>query len=290
MKKQVYQVLKSSRRHWVGNGFNVSSVFSYSSHGKTLSPFLLLDYAAPTDFPGDGTKRGVEAHPHKGFETVTIAYQGEVAHRDSSGGGGTIGAGDVQWMTAGAGIIHEEFHSENFSRTGGTFEMVQLWVNLPARFKGEAPHYQTLLKADIPVVTLDDAGSTLRVIAGNYGQHTGPASTYTAINLWDVKAAAGGAFTLTPPAGHTSGLLVLEGAVNINDSTAAVAGDFVVFAAAGDEVAVSVSEDSKLLFLTGEPIDEPIVGHGPFVMNTDEEIAQAFQQFRSGQMGTLVEA
>lgn len=286
--KNLKTILKSSQRHWVGDAFFVSSVFSYAGMPKELSPFLLLDYAAPRDFPGDGKRRGVGAHPHKGFETVTIAYQGEVEHRDSSGGGGKIGPGDVQWMTAGDGIIHEEFHSGDFAKTGGPFEMVQLWVNLPAKYKSEAPHYQTIPAETIPTATLGDNQGTLRVIAGQYLDLNGPAETYTPIDLWDIRVAADLKTTLPVKNGHTPGLLVLNGAAKINDGdTQIAAGDFALFDSNREDIILETTEDSALLLMAGEPIDEPVVGQGPFVMNTREEIEEAFQQFRSGGMGRL---
>src|SRR5688572_29126452 len=198
--KRLREIHQSSRMHWVGNGFPVRSVFDYNGLGRELSPFLLFDYAAPHRFEPGTERRGVGAHPHKGFETVTVAYQGEIAHRDSSGGGGKIGPGDVQWMTAGNGIVHEEFHSEDFTRTGGTFQMIQLWVNLRARDKSAPPTYQTLLKADIPVVPIPGQPGEIRIIAGQYGGGKGPAKTFTEINLWEVNLRANGEADLPLPA------------------------------------------------------------------------------------------
>src|SRR5262245_36706499 len=209
--KQLQRVHQSSRMHWVGNGFPVRSVFDYNGLGRELSPFLLLDYAAPYSFPPGSEKRGVGGHPHKGFETVTVAYQGELEHRDSSGGGGKIGAGDVQWMTAGDGIVHEEFHSPDFARKGGTLQMVQLWVNLRAKDKTARPGYQTLLKAQIPNVALPDDAGTVRVIAGDFRGNRGAAKTFSPINLWDVSIRAGKAAELPLPEDHTTAFLVLAG-------------------------------------------------------------------------------
>lgn len=285
--KKLLAVRKTSDRHWVGDGFFVSSVFSYAEQGNPFDPFLLMDYAAPVEFAGDGKRRGVGGHPHKGFETVTIAYQGEVEHRDSSGGGGTIGAGDVQWMTAGAGIIHEEFHSTEFARTGGIFEMVQLWVNLPARHKGEAPGYQTLLSTDIPVVQATTGTGHVRVIAGEFGSTTGPARTFTPINLWDGDLKAGSSISLPAPDGHTTTVLVIKGRITL-DGTDVDEAHLAIFDRAGAGLNLTAATDARFLVLTGEPINEPVVGHGPFVMNTEEEIADAFRQFRSGVMGALV--
>src|SRR5262245_5221776 len=211
--KELLRIHQSSGMHWVGNGFPVRSVFDYNGLGRELSPFLLLDYAAPYDFAPGPERRGVGGHPHKGFETVTVAYQGELEHRDSSGGGGKIGAGDVQWMTAGKGIVHEEFHSTDFARKGGPLEMVQLWVNLPAKNKSADAGYQTLLKAQIPNVSLPNEAGKVRVIAGEYAGHKGPAKTFTPINLWDVELRAGKSAELPLPDGHTTTFLVLSGKV-----------------------------------------------------------------------------
>jgi redox-sensitive bicupin YhaK (pirin superfamily) len=288
--KQLRQIHQSSRMHWVGNGFPVRSVFDYTGLGRELSPFLLFDYAAPHAFePGTG-RRGVGAHPHKGFETVTVAYQGELEHRDSSGGGGKIGPGDVQWMTAGKGIVHEEFHSRDFTQKGGVLQMVQLWVNLRAQDKDAAPGYQTLLNAQIPVVELPDDAGTVRVIAGEFGAQKGAAKTFTPINLWDVTLRAGKPTKLPVPDGHTTAFLVLTGKVGINDGEReAGEGDLAIFHRSGDAIAVTAKSEATLLLLDGEPIAEPIVGHGPFVMNTRAEIEQAFEDYQCGKLGELSE-
>lgn len=272
--------------HWVGNGFPVRSVFDYNGLGRELSPFLLLDYAAPYQFSPGIEKRGVGGHPHKGFETVTIAYQGEIEHRDSSGGGGKIGAGDVQWMTAGNGIVHEEFHSQNFTRKGGTFQMVQLWVNLRAKDKSAKAGYQTLLKAQIPNVELPDNAGTVRVIAGDYNGRKGAAKTFSPINLWDVNLRAGKSAELPLPDGHTTTFLVLSGDVEV-DGKKADEGDLAIFARSGDGITVKATMEAKLLVMDGEPFDEPVVGHGPFVMNSRAEIQQAFEDYQLGRMGEL---
>ena len=276
--------------HWVGNGFPVRSVFDYNGLGRELSPFLLLDYAAPYQFAPGNEKRGVGGHPHKGFETVTVAYQGELEHRDSSGGGGKIGAGDVQWMTAGNGIVHEEFHSQNFTRKGGPLQMVQLWVNLRAKDKSAKAGYQTLLKAQIPEVPLPQDAGAVRVIAGEYGGRKGPAKTFTPINLWDVNLLAGRSTELPLPDGHTTTFLVLSGEVTVNGERDAVEGDLAIFARTGDSITVKAKTDAKLLVIDGEPIAEPIVGHGPFVMNSRAEIQQAFEDYQLGRMRELADA
>ena len=273
--------------HWVGNGFPVRSVFDYNGLGRELSPFLLLDYAAPYEFPPGNEKRGVGAHPHKGFETVTVTYQGELEHRDSSGGGGKIGAGDVQWMTAGNGIVHQEFHSPDFTRKGGTLQMVQLWVKLRAGDKIAKPRYQTLLKAQIPDVPLPQDAGTVRVIAGEVGGRKGPAKTFSPINLWDLDLSAGKSLELPLPNGHTTTFLVLSGEVEV-DGKKAGEGDLAIFARDGDSIAVKAKTDAKLLVIDGEPIDEPVVGQGPFVMNSRAEIQQAFKDYQLGRMGEIV--
>jgi redox-sensitive bicupin YhaK (pirin superfamily) len=284
--KKLIRIHQSSKMHWVGNGFPVRSVFDYNGLGRELSPFLLLDYAAPYEFPPGNEKRGVGGHPHKGFETVTVAYQGELEHRDSSGGGGKIGAGDVQWMTAGNGIVHQEFHSQDFTRKGGTLQMVQLWVNLRAKDKVAKPHYQTLLKARIPNVELPDSAGTVRIIAGEFGGRKGPAKTFTPINVWDVNLQAGKSTELPLPNGHTTTFLVLSGEVEV-DGKKTGEGDLAIFDRDGDGISVKAKTDAKLLVMDGEPIDEPVVGQGPFVMNSRAEIQQAFEDYQLGHMGEL---
>jgi redox-sensitive bicupin YhaK (pirin superfamily) len=287
--KKLQRIHQSSSTHWVGNGFPVRSVFDYNGLGRELSPFLLLDYAAPHEFAPGNEKRGVGGHPHKGFETVTVAYQGELEHRDSTGAGGKIGAGDVQWMTAGNGIVHEEFHSRDFTRQGGTLQMVQLWVNLRAKDKSAPAGYQTLLKAQIPNVTLPEAAGTVRVIAGEFAGQKGPAKTFTPINLWDVTLKPGKSAELPLPDGHTSTFLVLSGEVEVNGEKTAKEGDLVIFARGGNGIRVAAKTDTQLLVMDGEPIPEPVVGYGPFVMNSRTEIQQAFEDYQLGRMGELAE-
>ncbi len=280
--KKILGVYSAPRPHWVGDGFPARSLFSYNSHGRDLSPFLLLDYAGPHRFAPAAQPRGVGQHPHRGFETVTIVYEGEVEHRDSTGAGGKIGPGDVQWMTAASGILHEEFHSRDFTRTGGTLEMVQLWVNLPAKNKMAAPGYQTLLAADIPSVELPDRAGRVRVIAGEFDGHRGPARTFTPMDVCDVRLNAGKPAEFTLPEGRTLALVVLKGAVLVNGTPVAREAQMVVLAREGHVVTLEAESDATVLLLSGEPIDEPIVGYGPFVMNTEEEIEQAITDFNSG--------
>lgn len=287
--KKVLGIYSAPRQHWVGDGFPARSMFSYTSHGKQLSPFLLLDYAGPAEFAPATRPRGVGSHPHRGFETVTIVYKGEVTHRDSTGNGGTIGPGDVQWMTAGSGILHEEFHSEAFTRSGGTLEMVQLWVNLPAKDKMTAPGYQAIVDNDIPAVALPDGAGTVRVIAGEYDGHAGPARTFTPMNVWDMRLNQGSSTKLSLPAGWHSALVVLHGTVLVNGETVAREAQMVLLDTDGNSVDIEANNDAVVLVLSGEPIDEAIVGHGPFVMNSQEEIAQAIVDFNSGRFAQIAE-
>jgi quercetin 2,3-dioxygenase len=285
--RQIATTLTAPRPHWVGDGFPVRSLFDYASLGSRISPFLLLDYAGPAEFAPTARRRGVGAHPHRGFETVTIVYQGALQHRDSTGAGGRIGAGDVQWMTAGAGIVHEEFHAEGFAREGGTLEMVQLWVNLPARDKSAPPAYQTLLSADIPVIALPDEAGTLRLIAGEFDGRRGPARTFTPIDVGDLRLRAGKRVELPLKPGHHVALVVLQGTVMVEDSTVLRGGQVALLGAGDDRVRIEANNEAVLLLLGGEPIDEPIVGHGPFVMNTRAEIEQAIADFEQGRFGRM---
>lgn len=271
----------------MGDGFPVRSLFSYSGLGRHLSPFLLLDHAQPTRFEPAARPRGVGQHPHRGFETVTIVYQGEVAHRDSTGAGGTIGPGDVQWMTAGAGILHEEFHSPEFTRRGGTIEMVQLWVNLPAADKMAEPGYQTILDGDIPVVDLPGRAGRVRVIAGEYGGGQGPARSFTPMDVLDMRITQGATARMPTRDGHTLALVVLHGTVLVNGSAVAREGQLVHLDRDGSGVEIEANTDASVLWLSGEPIDEPVVGHGPFVMNSEAEIVQAIDDFNSGRFGRM---
>ena len=285
--KRVIGIYSAPRPHWVGDGFPVRSLFSYQSHGKALSPFLLLDRAGPMEFGPATAPRGVGQHPHRGFETVTIVYKGEVAHRDSTGQGGVIGPGDVQWMTAAAGIMHDEFHSEEFSQQGGTLDMVQLWVNLPARDKMSAPGYQAIGSDSIPVQPLADGAGVVRIIAGELAGARGPARTFSPMNVWDLRLNGGASTVLPLVDGWNSALIVLKGRVRINGQEEATEAQLVLLDPSGSEVQLETSEDAVLLVLSGEPIDEPIVGYGPFVMNTQAEIVQAIDDFNSGRFAHI---
>lgn len=289
--KSVSFIQRNTQGHWVGDGFPVRTLFSYNDDPAAFSPFLMLDYGGPVVFEPTTKRRGVGAHPHRGFETVTIVYDGEVTHRDSSGGGGTIGPGEVQWMTAAAGIVHEEFHSEAYARSGGPFRMVQLWVNLPARDKMAPPGYQGISAAQIPTLALKDIhgadAGTVRPIAGTFTGATGPAKTFTPMQVWDVQLKAGHTVTLPAPEGHTTVPLVYQGRVQTADGQAAGDAEMIVYERTGEGVQLTALADTTLLWLCGEPIDEPVVGYGPFVMNTPQEIQQAFVDFQSGRMGRL---
>lgn len=285
--KNIIGIYTSPHAHWVGDGFPVRTLFSYDTMGKQISPFLLLDHAGPAAFTPTEQRRGVGQHPHRGFETVTIVYKGEVEHRDSTGAGGTIGPGDVQWMTAAKGIIHEEFHSEAFARSGGALEMVQLWVNLPAKDKMTDAGYQTILDGDIPTLPLADNAGSLRLIAGEFDGVKGPARTFTPIDVWDMRLNAGRSVTLDLHAGRNTALVVLRGTVRINGTEVAREGQLALFERDGTQLRLESSDDAMVLLLSGEPIDEPIVGHGPFVMNTEQEIHQAFADYQSGQFGQM---
>ncbi len=285
--KKVQTVLSNPRQHWVGDGFPVRSLFNYSDHSRQLDPFLLLDFAGPATFEPTQEQRGVGEHPHRGFETVTIVYEGAVAHRDSTGKGGTIGPGDVQWMTAGSGILHEEFHAPEFGRRGGPFRMIQLWVNLPAKDKMVVPGYQSITTADIPAVTLPGGAGEVRVIAGRFGEERGPAHTFTPVNVWDVRVTGKATFEL--PEGHTAAFVVVAGKATIN-GTSAGEGEIVLLERDGTSAAIAAEAEAKVLVLTGEPIGEPVVGYGPFVMNTKREIQQAMIDFNAGRFGRMPEA
>jgi redox-sensitive bicupin YhaK (pirin superfamily) len=283
--KRVIEVRPAPPGHWVGDGFPVRTMFGYDQP-KVTTPFLLLDYAGPRHFPPANRRRGVGEHPHRGFETVTIVYRGEVEHRDSSGGGGMIGPGDVQWMTAGGGIVHEEMHSGEFTMGGGMFEAIQLWVNLPIRHKLTKPRYQTILNAQIPEVTLPGEAGALRVIAGAYDGAKGSADTFTPVDLWDVRMKAGRGALLTTPPRRTALIMVMQGAIVVNGKRAGEA-QLVVLEREGDAIRVDAESDAKFLVLGGEPIDEPVFGYGPFVMTNEGEIRQAIQDYQAGRMGHL---
>lgn len=290
MKKVIEKIVTNSGRpHMVGDGFRV---FNYIPGAgipqERISPFLLLDFNPEYDFGPSNHVRGVGVHPHKGFETVTIAYKGTVAHHDSTGSHGVINSGDVQWMTAGNGILHKEYHEEAFSKKGGPFEMVQLWVNLPRKDKSVAPHYQELTAAGMGKLELPDGSAEVNVIAGNFNGIAGPAQTYSPVNLFDIKLKAGGTVSTSVSASHNTALLVVNGSVEVNGERVGEH-NFVLFANEGEEIQLKANQDSVILLMSGEPLNEPIVSYGPFVMNTDEEISQAIVDFNMGKFGELAD-
>jgi quercetin 2,3-dioxygenase len=285
--KQVLEIHGPLDEHWVGDGFPVRSLLLPQAYEERVSPFLLLDYAGPREFPPTEKPRGVDEHPHRGFETVTILYQGEVEHRDSAGNGGKLGPGDVQWMTAASGVVHEEKHSREFARRGGTFEVVQLWVNLPAEHKMSKPAYQELSSARIPIVSLDGGAGTLRVIAGEFEGTKGAARTFTPVNVWDLRLAAGQRMRAALPEGHNALVAVLQGEGILNGSDSIGGARLALLGREGGSIEIAATRDMTALLLTGRPIEEPLVSYGPFVMNTPDQIRQAIRDYQSGAMGSL---
>lgn len=275
-------------KHWVGDGFYVSQYFP---GGKDLterfSPFILMDYNAPHYFEPEGdTRRGVGAHPHRGFETVTIDYAGTIEHHDNKGNRGKLNPGDVQWMTAGSGVLHKEYHGAEFADKGGMFHMVQLWVNLPQKDKMTDPKYQAITKDEMAIYPLANDQGEVRLIAGQFDTMTGPGSTHSPINLYNVNLKNHGQVTLNEPADFNTGILVINGKVKINNEQTFSEGDFILFDNVEGEIAVeAMSEDALFLVLSGQPLNEPVFAYGPFVMNTREEILQAYQDFRDGKFG-----
>jgi redox-sensitive bicupin YhaK (pirin superfamily) len=285
--KDIVGIYQPGSTHMVGDGFPVRNLFPSNDLDREVSPFLMLDYAGPQYFEPTDHPRGVGEHPHRGFETVTVVYEGVVAHRDSAGNAGMIGPGDVQWMTAASGIVHEEFHEKEFAKNGGTLHAIQLWVNLPRVSKMSAPGYQTILNADIPSVDLDGGAGRLRVIAGSFLGHRGPARTVTPIELYDLQLKAGTSAFLRLPEGHNASLFVLQGRASVNGAQMAGEAELIVCTRNGSQVAVVAHEDSRILVMAGEPIDEPIARYGPFVMNTKAELVQAVNDYQAGKMGHL---
>jgi len=292
--KRPERIVRAAPAHWVGDGFPVRTIFSYDDLGREMSPFLLMDHAGPADFAPATQRRGVGWHPHRGFETVTVVYAGDVEHHDSHGGGGVIGPGDVQWMTAASGLVHEEMHGPRLTADGGRLEVVQLWVNLPAAHKRARPGYQAISAATIPAVTLEGGAGSVRVIAGRFGGAAGPARTFTPVTLLDARLEKGRSAVFEAREGEMLALFVLAGAVALVGFVAPAGGAILgggglaVFGHAGDNVTVEARDESKVLVLGGAPIDEPIAGQGPFVMNTRAEVVQAIDDFRNGRMGRPV--
>jgi quercetin 2,3-dioxygenase len=284
--KKVQSVFSAPHPHWVGDGFPAKTLFSYQGQGKSVSPFLLLDHAGPMQFSPSEHIRGVGEHPHRGFETVTIVYEGEVAHKDSTGEHGVIGPGDVQWMTAASGILHEEFHSHDFAKKGGMLEMVQLWVNLPKKDKMTPPKYQEVTAAQIPSIPLPDDRGSLRIIAGELSGQTGPASTHSPILVADGEFKASGQYKFPIKEGWSAMVIVRDGQLKVNQKMVSK-NQTIILSQSGEGVEIEAVDNSKLLILAGKPIDEPIVGYGPFVMNSEAEIKQAISDFQMGKFGNL---
>ena len=287
--KTIHKIISDVAPHMVGDGFRVSNYIpGPQNFAHETSPFLVLDYNAPWQTPAGGIhRRGVGAHPHRGFETVTIVYEGELEHRDSSGAGGKIGAGDVQWMTAASGVIHEEFQTDQFTKNGGTQHMAQIWVNLPAKYKMSAPKYQSVTKDNIGVYPVDKNGSITRVIAGNFKGIQGPANTFTPVEMYDVRLNKWASVSFGLPESYNAMILVTKGKVKINDEKEASFKDFILFGHAGETIQLEALEDSYVLVLSGEPIQEPIASYGPFVMNTKQEILDAIEDYNSGRFGKI---
>jgi redox-sensitive bicupin YhaK (pirin superfamily) len=275
--------------HWVGDGFRVHGFLPHGPlDAKRMSPFFLLDYNSKYNFPPSTNLLGVGPHPHRGFETVTIAYRGKVAHHDSRGGGGVIGEGDVQWMTAGSGLLHKEYHEEEFNREGGEFQMVQLWVNLPSKDKMTAPRYQAITNAEMGRFELPEGGH-VEVIAGEYSGVNGPATTFSPVHLYNLKPKAGTSLTLSFPSHYTTAILAIEGSATLHGDMKLPTDNLAVFGTDGEEITVTANEDSVLLFMAGEPLNEPIAQYGPFLMNTNAEIAQAIDDYQQGKFGYLAD-
>ncbi len=288
--KQVEIVLAPREPHYVGDGFRVHN-FIPSGYGLTMQrmdPFIMLDYGAKFYFPPSPSKaKGVGVHPHRGFETVTVAYKGSVAHHDSGGGGGVISEGDVQWMTAASGVLHKEYHSDAFSKSGGDFQMVQLWVNLPAKDKMSIPKYQAISNAQIPKIPIANNGGVVEVIAGSYEGNSGAATTFSPVHMFNAKLNKGGVAQFNLPSNFNTGLLVIEGSIIVNETEDVPLDHFALFTNTGELFSITATEDSVVLILSGAPLREPIAAHGPFVMNTRAEIMQAFEDYENGKFGTL---
>jgi redox-sensitive bicupin YhaK (pirin superfamily) len=289
--KQVKAVLPPPSFHMVGDGFRVHNFFpSLPLIGTDgMSPFFLMDYGSKWNVPPSEKQKGVGVHPHRGFETVTIAYSGKVAHHDSAGNSGVIGEGDVQWMTAGGGVLHKEYHEKEFSRKGGIFQMVQLWVNLPAKFKMTPPKYQAIENKDMAKFQLGDNQGVIEIIAGEFNGMKGPAFTFTPVNLFNARLRENARVEFSFPEKFNTGLLIIEGKVKVNDENDATEDEFIFFENKGERIMLEALEPSVVLVLSGKPLNEPIASYGPFVMNTDAEIKQAYQDFYDGKFGYLAD-
>lgn len=289
--RSVERVISPPRPHFVGDGFRVHNFIpSIPPLGMVrMDPFIMLDYNSKFEFPPSKQAKGVGVHPHRGFETVTIAYQGKVAHHDSAGNSGIIGEGEVQWMTAASGVLHKEYHEKNFSETGGIFQMVQLWVNLPAKHKMSSPKYQGITRDQIKELPLDNAQGSIALIAGEYNGVKGPANTFTPVHLSNLKLKTGGKASFSFPQNYHTAMIVIEGNVTINTDKQAPLDHFVLMSNDGEDFTIKANSESVVLVMSGEPIGEPIAAHGPFVMNTQKELLEAFEDFHSGKFGELTE-
>lgn len=287
--KTVESVISTPKPHFVGDGFRVHNFIpsAYGADMKRMDPIIMLDYNAPFYFEPSDIPKGVGVHPHRGFETVTIAYKGKVEHHDSSGGGGIIGEGDVQWMTAASGVLHKEFHEKEWSKKGGIFQMVQLWINLPAKFKMSQPKYQSIENAKMNKYLLENNTGEIEIIAGDYRGLKGSASTFTPLNLFNLKLKIGGSANFSFPKNYNTALLIIEGSVIINNGDEVPTNHFVLMANDGEDFEIKAKETAIVLLLSGEPINEPIASHGPFVMNTREELIVAFDDYNKGKFGFL---
>ena len=287
-KKWIEKIVAPREKHWVGDGFHVSTIFSmHSEDPESISPFLMMDHAAPKYFPPTQKKRGVGEHPHRGFETVTFAIKGEVEHRDSGGGGGKITTGGIQWMTAGSGVVHDEFHSRKFSQKGGDFEMIQLWVNLPSKFKMTPPRYQSFEKGDFPIIDHGNHEMSVKVIAGTFGTVTSPVKTFSPINMYELNGSSGSQLEITLPVGSNTLVFQLSGKSSVADQQIEK-GNLAILSKSGNSSKLELLEESKVMILNGEPLGEPVAAYGPFVMNTRQELMEAFKDFQAGKMGQLV--
>ncbi|WP_047414976.1 pirin family protein [Cellulophaga sp. Hel_I_12] len=285
--KSIEKIIKPGTPHFVGDGFRVHNFIPGSSTMKRMDPFIMMDYNSKYNFPPTNTPKGVGVHPHRGFETVTIAYKGRIEHNDSAGGGGVIGEGDVQWMTAASGVLHKEFHETAWSKKGGEFQMVQLWVNLPAKDKMSMPKYQAIANADIKKVLLPDNAGIVEVIAGEFQGEKGPAHTFSPISMFNLKLKKGAKTSLSFPSHYTTSLVMIEGNSMINENAEVFEDHFALFKSDGDTVTIEATTDCIILVLSGEPLNEPIAAHGPFVMNTQQELIEAFEDYNTGKFGSL---
>lgn len=285
--RSIEKITKPGTPHFVGDGFRVHNFIPGSSTMKRMDPFIMMDYNSKYNFPPTTSPKGVGVHPHRGFETVTIAYKGKIEHTDSAGGGGVISEGDVQWMTAASGILHKEFHETEWSKTGGEFQMVQLWVNLPAKDKMSPPKYQAIANADIKKILLPNNDGIVEVIAGEFQGEMGPANTFSPISMLNLKLNKGAKTTLSFPSNYTTSLVMIEGNALINGNSEVFEDNFTLFKSDGDTFTIEAATASIILVLSGEPLNEPIAAHGPFVMNTQQELIQAFEDYNTGKFGSL---